>query len=196
MTKKVFAVSDLHFGHNNIIRFCNRPFANSEAMDTHLIDEWNRRVSEDDVVKVIGDFAMGPPATDAFIAEKLSLLNGKIHIVLGNHDQPVAKFGQGGMIQIIEDFNLGDKVKVMPDLYSFEVGGIWFDACHYPMREWPHERINGIHLHGHVHTELKNANLIRQRRGRHYDVGVDMYGGPVEITPDLKHLNSPTGWKV
>jgi len=118
---KVFAISDLHFGHQNIIRFCNRPFRDSETMDTYLIDRWNAVVGDDDVTKVVGDFAMGPPATDGFIAGKLGLLNGEIHIVPGNHDQPVSKYGQSGIVKIVEDFNLENKVKVMPDLHSFEV---------------------------------------------------------------------------
>jgi calcineurin-like phosphoesterase family protein len=165
-------------------------------MDTYLIDTWNSIVGDDDVVKVVGDFAMGPAATDGFIAGKLGLLNGEIHIVPGNHDQPVPKFGQSGIKKIVEDFDLGSKVKVMPDLHSFQVDGVWFDACHYEMKTWPHERRNGIHLYGHYHTELKDVDILRSRRGRSYEVGSDIYGGPVELTGDLRYLNKPGGWKV
>ena len=193
---KVFVTSDLHFGHQNIIRFCSRPFKNREEMDLYLIYEWNHRVGEDDTVYVIGDFAMGPPATDGFIAGKIQNLTGKIKVVLGNHDQPVPKYGQSGLKKIIEDFYLQDKVEILPDLHSIEIGSKWFAICHYPMETWPHERRGGIHLHGHIHTQFNKRDALRARRTRKYDIGVDMYGGPVEITSDLRYLDNPGGWNV
>ena len=30
-------ISDLHFGHNNVIRFDRRPFENADDMDTKMI---------------------------------------------------------------------------------------------------------------------------------------------------------------
>ena len=37
-------ISDLHFGHENVIRFDGRPFANADEMDLTLIELWNARV--------------------------------------------------------------------------------------------------------------------------------------------------------
>lgn len=53
----VFFTSDLHFGHKNIIRFDNRPFFSVEEMDKTLIENWNRKVSADDTVYVLGDIS-------------------------------------------------------------------------------------------------------------------------------------------
>lgn len=49
-------ISDLHFGHKNVIQFDHRPFSDVEEMDRMLIQAWNTRVYEDDHVYILGDF--------------------------------------------------------------------------------------------------------------------------------------------
>ena len=46
----IFYTSDLHFGHQNVIRFDNRPFDTVSEMDYTLIRLWNSRVREEDSV--------------------------------------------------------------------------------------------------------------------------------------------------
>lgn len=43
-----FYISDTHFGHQNIIRYDNRPFSTADEMDEALIDRWNDVVSDED----------------------------------------------------------------------------------------------------------------------------------------------------
>ena len=43
-----FYISDLHIGHENILRFDNRPFADVNEMNNKLIENWNARVRSDD----------------------------------------------------------------------------------------------------------------------------------------------------
>ena len=81
-SKKVFFVSDTHFGHENIIRFCNRPFLNVEEMNEVLIENWNKIVPEDGTVFHLGDFALGG---SNIWNEVLPCLNGQIYLILGNH---------------------------------------------------------------------------------------------------------------
>ena len=54
---KYFIISDTHFGHTNVIKYCNRPFKDIEEMDKTLIKNWNETVSNKDVVIHLGDFA-------------------------------------------------------------------------------------------------------------------------------------------
>ena len=62
----IFFTGDQHFGHANIIRHCNRPFANAFEMDRCMIARWNERVGVNDTVYIVGDLifrAQFPPET-------------------------------------------------------------------------------------------------------------------------------------
>ena len=48
--------SDTHFGHENIIKYCKRPFKSLEHMNMEIIRRWNERVQPDDMVIFAGDF--------------------------------------------------------------------------------------------------------------------------------------------
>ena len=41
----IYYIADMHFGHKNVIRFDDRPFADTEQMDEVLIQNWNERVT-------------------------------------------------------------------------------------------------------------------------------------------------------
>ena len=51
-----YYISDLHIGHENILRFDNRPFADVNEMNNKLKENWNARVRSDDTVYILGDF--------------------------------------------------------------------------------------------------------------------------------------------
>ena len=93
----VFFVSDTHFGHANIIKYCNRPWNSGkdeagnifvsnddvERMDNELVKRWNSVVGKNSIVWHLGDFSFGGKST----AERIfPQLNGKINLVMGNHD--------------------------------------------------------------------------------------------------------------
>ena len=52
--EKVWFTADTHFGHKNIIRYCQRPFVDVEEMNRVLIENWNSVVSPDDLVFHLG----------------------------------------------------------------------------------------------------------------------------------------------
>ena len=80
----VFFIADTHFGHRKIIDFEGkaRPFGTIEEHDAALIRNWNRVVTKRDVVWHLGDVAWTPDA----LLNCVSQLNGRIKLVLGNHD--------------------------------------------------------------------------------------------------------------
>lgn len=78
-----YFVSDLHFGHKNIIKYCDRPFATVEDMNEVLIENWNKTVGKHENVFVLGDFAFG---NHMEIIKWGRALNGNKKLILGNHD--------------------------------------------------------------------------------------------------------------
>lgn len=81
---KIFLIGDCHFGHRNIIKYCNRPFGNVEEMTESLIKNWNSVVGKNDIVYVVGDFALCGKQKIIEISQRL---NGRKRLILGNHDQ-------------------------------------------------------------------------------------------------------------
>lgn len=80
----IYFIADTHFHHRKIIEYANRPFDKVYEMDKVMIDRWNRTVRPEDVVFHLGDFGFGPVNV---LKHTLSLLNGRITLIKGNHDR-------------------------------------------------------------------------------------------------------------
>lgn len=85
----IFVTSDTHFGHANIIKYCNRPFAHVHDMNEALVENWNAVVGPDDEVWHLGDFAWNSAAGT------LERLNGTKFLITGNHDPSKTRKLQG-----------------------------------------------------------------------------------------------------
>ena len=72
--------ADSHFCHTNILRYCNRPFKDTLQMDITMMDNWNDRIQENDLVFHLGDFSFKPWIWGP-------TLNGKKILIQGNHDR-------------------------------------------------------------------------------------------------------------
>lgn len=79
-----FFTADQHFCHNNIIKYCSRPFEDTTEMNKVLIERHNLIVSKDDTVYFLGDIGMG---NQHKIAECIQQLNGRKILIQGNHDR-------------------------------------------------------------------------------------------------------------
>ena len=80
----LYFTSDHHFGHANIIGYCNRPFGDVEAMNRGLVDNWNDAVAPSDEVWVLGDVAMGQREETLKLVREL---HGRKLLLPGNHDK-------------------------------------------------------------------------------------------------------------
>lgn len=82
----IFFTADTRFGHREIIRMCERPYADAAEMDEALIGSWNAPVQPSDTVWHPGDFTMGRKRER--LAQVFGRLNGTKRLVKGNHDGP------------------------------------------------------------------------------------------------------------
>jgi calcineurin-like phosphoesterase family protein len=87
-----FFLSDTHFGHENIIKYCNRPFTNVKEMDETIIKNINDRVAETDTLFFLGDFCMkrsseaSSAPQNAFDYYRNQIKCKNIIFIRGNHD--------------------------------------------------------------------------------------------------------------
>ena len=83
MNSKIWLIGDTHFYHRNIIDYCDRPFETVEEMNNFLIKNWNFCIGKNDIVYMMGDFALCGKDKIIEIGKKL---NGRKRLILGNHD--------------------------------------------------------------------------------------------------------------
>jgi calcineurin-like phosphoesterase family protein len=173
----IYFTSDLHFNHIAVIRYCNRPFASVEEMNTALINNWNSLIRDNDTVYILGDLTLSPYREFEAIGKSL---NGKKILIKGNHDG----FSNGQYEKM--GFQVFEEVKM-------KLVGSIVRLSHYP---YPHPwykrwkaykselrfmdrrpvKIKGEWLlHGHTHTKKRVINNM-------IHVGVDAWDyRPVSI---------------
>ncbi len=154
MTKQVWFTSDTHFGHSNIIKYCNRPFTSIEEMTEGLIDNFNQIVKPGDTLYHLGDISLNKEVDTNKI---LSRINGTKHLLTGNHDRVY-----------MDRLNLS--FESIQDYAVVKVEGVTLVLMHFPILSWDRRQHGAIHLHGHTHGGLNNSGTLR------FDVGVDCWG--------------------
>ena len=166
----VLFTSDLHIGHDNVIKFDNRDFANVEEMNNELVRRWNAKVKPGDIVYVLGDFIW--KLQDDQVHKLLKKLNGQIILIKGNHDRFIKNSKTKSMLAGIKDMD--DINVVLKDGTSKRVV-----LSHYFMPFYVGARYNGIHLYGHFHNSQEHNDAIEvieflRNKGYHieaYNVG-------------------------
>lgn len=142
---KNFYIADTHFGHDNVIRFDNRPYKNVEEMDQMLINNWNNAVANEDIVYVLGDFCWGKEKTWIKV---LNQLKGNKVLIMGNHD--LRKMSS----------KLKNKFQDIKERKEIKDNGRRVIIDHYPLIFYrANYNPDVIMLHGHVHSTIENDFL-------------------------------------
>ncbi|MDD5604278.1 MAG: hydrolase [Eubacteriales bacterium] len=139
----IYFTADQHFGHANIIKHCNRPFATVEEMDECLLTQWNNCVGESDTVYILGDlFFRNAVSAD----EYLSRLHGKKHLIKGNHDKDWMKKA-----------DLEKHFISISGMLEINDGSHKITLCHYPMMTWNSIAKDSYHIYAHIHNNTDAA---------------------------------------
>lgn len=187
---KIRFIGDTHFNHKNIIEYTTRTkyFApkDVESMEKEIIKRWNSIVSKDDIIYHVGDFAFG---SKEVVSRLVSQLNGKIRLILGNHDRRNTPHWYDGL-----GFDAVYETPIILD--------DWFIVSHEPIK-YLTEKMPYINIHGHTHDE-EYANPQRvnvcweildgypidfeEIKARFIDL--DSYDGAAEIFVKDRHRNA------
>jgi calcineurin-like phosphoesterase family protein len=149
---EVFLISDLHLGHKNILTFMHdgkplRPFKTLEEMHEVIVTNWNKIVTSQDKIYVLGDVAMND-----WGLSQLDKCNGHKRLVMGNHDKMgwakyIKREGGGGPFE---------------EIYGVrQINGVWM--THVPMHvdsvAQPRVIMNA---HGHLHANKVKGNFSKK----------------------------------
>lgn len=167
----VYFTSDLHLGHDNIIRFCNRPFCSVDDMNNRIIQKYNSVIHKNDLVYILGDLTYKISVDES--NKLIEQLKGHKVLIRGNHD-------------LKYDSSLFEEVL---DYKEFNQNKIKYVLMHYPLMEWNGSyKGRSIHLHGHIHAQCE-YNLDNRHHGiLRYDIGVDAnnyYPVPISYINDF-----------
>jgi calcineurin-like phosphoesterase family protein len=163
--------SDQHYGHANVIKYCNRPFADVQTMDDELIYRHNNIVKHGDTIYMLGDFTFKDPHP------YLRRLNGTIILIPGNHDN-LNKWVHSS----------SKPVHIAPPLLEVSVNGQAITMCHYALRTWNSSHYGSWALHGHSH-----GSLPEDPNSRICDVGVDSWDyAPVSFDQLKEYMSKKT----
>ena len=158
-----YYIADPHFGHENILNMCRRPFGSIEDMNEALIAAWNGRVTGNDTVFILGDLFFRCDDPESI----LTRLRGKKRLIVGNHDS-----------SWMDRVDLSRYFVGVDPYLEITDGSRLLTLCHYPLLTWKHKlRQNSFMIHGHIHNDTTSDFFpLLAIRERALNAGVDING--------------------
>lgn len=157
----IYFTSDCHFGHNNILKYCNRPFDNVHIMDQVILDRINEVVGVDDTLYILGDLCFrGKKPIDY----RVRINCQDVHLIFGNHDRRKDYYSS----DLVTDMNGFSSIQEVKEIIYCNQR---IYLSHYPHRSWPASHKGSWMLFGHVHSKLDSEDKRSSRKT--LDVGVD-----------------------
>lgn len=152
----LWLTSDHHFGHDNIIKYHNRPFADAEEMGQRMLEIWNDTVDDGDDVWVVGDIAMGRRSDTL---RYMKMAKGAKTLIPGNHDLCWEHRKNWDTYRYLYLDNGFARIVQAP--MDLEIAGTVAQVHHFPYRRADKlatfDRVapsdnGGWLIHGHVHS--------------------------------------------
>lgn len=183
-----YFTSDTHYGHENIIRFCGRPFVDVHEMNADLVHRAASVLGTGDELWHLGDAALGRlDDTLPHLAE----IAGDVTLVAGNHDRCHPSNGaRSGRFVEVYRAKCRPRELILTDTRLTLANGAQVQVSHFPYAEanpgptraggvdprtdrfaaWRPVDDGSWLLCDHVHEKWR-------KRGRMINVGVDAWSG-------------------
>ena len=183
----IYLTSDLHFGHRNVIKFCNRPFTDEKDMLQGLIKNWNEKVKQNDFIFSLGDFSWWTGRHE--VKKLVNVLRGRKYFVPGNHCKE-------GMYELVDDPDFHECSDVVVLYVRGQEGDPRFKdvkvyeiiLSHYPLMCYSHsDYANAYQFFGHIHSQsgtqlTEFGKVLPVKEGKQMDVGTDRWGyTPIDL---------------
>ncbi len=155
----LYYMSDLHFGHKNILDLCNRPFSNVEDMNRYMVNKINEICKKEDTLYILGDVA----SSTGYIVPLLRQINCQLVLIVGNHD--------------LHQLEYSSFRKCFKDICYYKTvsdGDYRIFLSHYPLAEWDGFYRGNYLFYGHVHNATTGGAAIMQMFPQAVNVGVDV----------------------
>jgi calcineurin-like phosphoesterase family protein len=158
----IFFTSDTHLGHKNIIKYCDRPFKDTDHMDEEIIRRWNETVPEDATVYLQGDIALGDIGVSL---PKIARLNGHKIAIIVNHDMLFSTYSKSHRERFASAYADVFQEVIGEEGTTITLNGVEFRLSHFPYTgdHTPDDRHSAVRpvdggmplIHGHTHTTDK-----------------------------------------
>ena len=175
---KIWLTSDQHFSHIQPFVWEARGYKSVEDMNEEQVRKWNAMVAKDDEVWFLGDGMMNDNVAGAMCFSKL---NGKIHIITGNHDSPAR-------IEIYKQlgFDVQDGKRLIYKKKNFIFSHEPVITSNGRFKGWR----DTVNVHGHTHQ----TSNFTEGYPLMYHAGVDSHNGyPILLDDIIEEINAH--WK-
>jgi calcineurin-like phosphoesterase family protein len=190
----IFFISDLHWDHDKDFIWQKRGYSSVQEMNSHIVDSWNKTVTENDIVFNLGDYTVRDDDSKKSLFLFETLKCKKHYFLNGNHQSGVKQIYKAAMAElslppeIVECYPLEvGNVVFCGDYLEISVNGKIIVLSHFPIASWRQISDGAIHVHGHCHCNLKEVMKNR------IDVGWEFKKKPVSFKEIIEHVNSHGG---
>jgi len=163
--------ADYHLGHQNIIKYCKRPFQSVLEMDTVILHNLFSSVRKGDTLYFLGDLTFKAGIARKFLS-RCDDHGLQVRLIIGNHDKWIKD----------DEF----QSRQIDHLSTIIPKGQVIVMCHYAMRVWDRSHYGSWQLYGHSHG-------IMPPKGLQHDVGVDNNGFMPLSFDNLKDIMAARG---
>lgn len=132
---RVFVTSDTFFGRKKTATA--RGFSSAKEMNTTLAANWNKKVTEDDIVIHLGNFAWTPND----VIDMMDVLNGRLIFMLGDRDHALITCAE-------ED----ESIDIIQEQITVQDGVV---LSHWPLEVWIGKDKGKYHFHGHTEPNIR-----------------------------------------